>query len=77
MKSRNKVELALNAMYEFRHVPGTFNRARINAEKAGKLLACMLALRFPFTYQTVSLVGFSLGTQVIKSCLETLHEIYG
>ena len=40
------------------------------------MLACALALRMPFKTQTVSLVGFSLGTQVVKSCLKTLHEIY-
>ena len=29
----------------------------------------------PFLCQSVSLIGFSLGTQVIKSCLKTLHKL--
>ena len=41
----------------------------------GKLLAVALALGFPFTTQTISLIGFSLGSQVIKSTLKTLHKI--
>jgi hypothetical protein len=39
------------------------------------LLACSLAIGFPFFSQSVSLVGFSLGCQVIKSCLKTLHSL--
>ncbi len=34
-----------------------------------------LALGYPFTNQTVSLLGFSLGTQVIKSCMKTLAKL--
>jgi len=45
------------------------------ARQAGKMLAICLALGFPFLSQTVSLVGYSLGCQVIKSCLKTLHRI--
>ena len=49
-----------------------FKKSKKNAQTAGKLLACALALREPFRSQSVSLVGFSLGCQVIKSCLKTL-----
>lgn len=42
------------------------------AKKSGKLLAHSLMLQFPFVNQSISLVGFSLGTQVIFSCLEEL-----
>lgn len=42
------------------------------AKISGKLLAHSLMLQFPFANQSVSLVGFSLGTQVIFSCLEEL-----
>lgn len=42
------------------------------AKKSGKLLAHALMLQFPFVNQSISLVGFSLGTQVIFSCLEEL-----
>jgi Protein of unknown function (DUF726) len=34
-----------------------------------------LALGYPFSTHTVSLIGFSLGSQVIKSTLKTLHRI--
>lgn len=49
-----------------------FKDSKANAKLAGVLLGCALALREPFRGQTVSLVGFSLGCQVIKSCLKTL-----
>ena len=41
----------------------------------GKLLAYTLATLFPFPTQSISLVGFSLGNQVIKSCLKELHSL--
>lgn len=50
-----------------------FLGAKKQAKLAGKLLGCALALRFPFSSQSISLVGFSLGCQVTKSCLKTLH----
>ena len=50
-----------------------FNQAIKNARLTGKLVAVALALGYPFSTQTVSLLGFSLGTQVIKSCLKTLR----
>ena len=40
------------------------------------MLACTLALRMPFKTQTVSIIAFSLGAQVAKSCLKYLHEIF-
>lgn len=39
------------------------------------MLGVVLALGYPFSNQTVSLIGFSLGCQVIKSCLKTLHKL--
>jgi hypothetical protein len=44
------------------------------AKFSGELLACALAIGFPFYTQSVSLLGFSLGCQVIKSSLKTLHS---
>ena len=41
----------------------------------GRLLAIALVLGYPFSSQTISLMGFSLGTQVIKSCLSTLFKL--
>jgi len=52
---------------------GIFLETKRHAKMSGKLLACALALNYPFQTQSISLVGFSLGTQVIKSCLKTLH----
>ena len=53
-----------------------FKIVRAKANISGKLLACALALRVPFKTQTVTLIGHSLGSQVIKSCLKTLDNIY-
>eukprot|EP00347_Sterkiella_histriomuscorum_P011339 403372831 len=52
-----------------------FNKAKKNAKLTGKMLAISLALGFPFKTQTISLIGFSLGTQVIKSCLRMLDKL--
>mmetsp|Transcript_2766 Transcript_2766/g.2575 ORF Transcript_2766/g.2575 Transcript_2766/m.2575 type:complete len:186 (+) Transcript_2766:584-1141(+) len=49
-----------------------FVQAIKSARLSGKLLAHALMLQFPFVNQSISLVGFSLGTQVIYSCLEEL-----
>ena len=68
--------LASQCAFEFKTIQKLFQKAKLKAKWAGKLLACALALHMPFKTQTVSLIGFSLGTQVIKSCLKTLHEIY-
>ena len=51
-----------------------FLSAKSHSKLAGKMLACAIACSYPFETQTVSLVGFSLGTQVTKSCLKTLHQ---
>ena len=50
-----------------------FKVCRKVAKHAGKLLACELSIGQPFFGQTVSLVGFSMGCQVLKTCLKTLH----
>ena len=44
------------------------------AKITGRLLAHSLMLRYPFKYESISLVGFSLGTQVVSSCLQELHK---
>jgi Protein of unknown function (DUF726) len=45
-----------------------------NAKRSGQLIGIALALGIIFPNQTVSLAGFSLGSEVVKSCLETLYE---
>jgi len=52
-----------------------FNEAKEEAKMAGKLLACCFALRYPFPSQALSMVGFSLGCQVTKTCVKTLHSL--
>jgi hypothetical protein len=52
-----------------------FNDAIKQAKLTGRLVAISLALGFPFTTQTISMIGYSLGTQVVKSCLSTLHKL--
>ena len=56
-------------------IDALFNKAKKNAKLTGKMVGIMLALGHPFRSGCVSLIGFSLGTQVIKSCLKTLHKI--
>ena len=58
-----------------KEIDGNFCHAINRARQAGKMLAIALALGHPFGSNSVSLVGFSLGAQVIKSCLKTLHRI--
>jgi len=53
----------------------TFQDARQMARLSGKVLAFALASSHPFLTQSISLIGFSLGAQVIKSCLKTLHDL--
>ena len=53
----------------------SFKKALKNAKLTGQLLAISLVLGYPFSTQTISLVGYSLGTQVIKSCLQTLSRL--
>ena len=52
-----------------------FNSTKQMAKFSGELLACALAIGFPFYTQSVSLLGFSLGCQVIKSALKTLRKL--
>ena len=76
MTSVGAAILASQGVIQLRPVSSLFKKAKQNAKYAGQLLACSLALKMPFKTQTISLVGFSLGSQVIKSCLKTLHMLY-
>ena len=64
---------ALGLLEVTKGVANVFKDSKANAKLAGMLLGFALALREPFRSQSVSLVGFSLGCQVIKSCLKTLR----
>lgn len=52
-----------------------FNGVREIAKESGKLLAHALILEFPEYLPKVSFVSFSLGTEVVKSCIEELHRL--
>ena len=52
-----------------------FSACKKSAKLSGQLLACALAVGFPFYSQSVSIVGFSLGCQVVKTCVKTLHQL--
>ena len=49
------------------------NKAK--AKLAGKFLALTIASRSVFKFHTISLIGFSLGCEVIKSCLQEIYKI--
>ena len=69
------VDLAVAGLGLVEVLADVFKYAKKNAKMTGKLLAYTLAMLFPFPTQSVSLVGFSLGNQVIKSCLKELHSL--
>ena len=52
-----------------------FKKARENARLTGKILGHYLALGLQFDSYSISLIGFSLGSQVIKSCLNTIAKL--
>jgi hypothetical protein len=51
-----------------------FMKAIKNAKLSGELLGIAISLGLVCANQTISLSGFSLGSQVTKSCLETLYD---
>ena len=54
-----------------------FDKGIKNAKITGQLLAISLILGHPFSNHTISLVGYSMGCEVIKSCLLTLSRLGG
>lgn len=69
-----KAEIALSLVGVAVDMRNIFLKSISDAKISGKLLAHALMLQFPFWDVSVSLIGFSLGTQVIYSCLEELME---
>lgn len=69
--------LGASSAMEIEEIRKMLIKAKKNAKIVGKMLACALALRNPFQYHSVSLIAFSLGTVVAKSCLKTLDYLYG
>mmetsp|Transcript_39948 Transcript_39948/g.61116 ORF Transcript_39948/g.61116 Transcript_39948/m.61116 type:complete len:145 (-) Transcript_39948:196-630(-) len=54
-----------------------FLTVKRESKRAGRLLAACLATAVPFKFHSVSLVGFSLGCQVVKSCCRALDKLTG
>ena len=46
------------------------------ASLCGKILAYILASKLFFKYQTVTIVGFSLGTHVAKHCIKQMYNLH-
>lgn len=46
-----------------------------NSKYFGKLLAYFIASKCYFNFQSISLIGYSLGANVIKYCLKELHKM--
>ena len=46
------------------------------AALSGDILAYIIASKLFFKYQTITLVGFSLGTHVAKHCIKKLYELH-
>jgi len=67
------IDMAITGIGLVEVLADVFKYAKKNAKLTGKLLAHSLAIGWPFPTQSVSFVGFSLGNQVIKSCLKELH----
>jgi hypothetical protein len=53
-----------------------FKKSRLNAKKTGTVLGHYLNIENNLESYSISLIGFSLGTQVIKSCLNTLAKYH-
>ena len=73
-ENKNKIQntekdIAFNPAKSF------FDSSR-KASLCGKILAFILASKLFFKYQTVTLIGFSLGTHVIKHCIKKMYELH-
>ena len=53
----------------------SFDQAKINADIAGALLALIISIGLPCQVETVSIISFSLGTQLVNECLCYLREL--
>ncbi|CAI2375749.1 unnamed protein product [Moneuplotes crassus] len=69
--SDNKFSAILNVWRELR----PHKRILKLASESGKLLANALVLEYPEYLPSVTIVAFSLGTEVALSCLEELHRL--
>ena len=52
-----------------------FRNASRKAGLSGKLLGTLLASKQFFPFQSITLIGFSLGVHVIKNCIKQMYKI--
>ena len=61
---------------DYQQIPkDIFINSSKKAKLCGKILALIIASKLFFKYQTISLIGFSLGTHVISNCIKMLYKI--
>ena len=74
VKGLASVENARTVMGAYQDSKSLFSKARDNAKMTGRILGHFLACNPLFDSYSVSLVGFSLGSQIIKSTLSTIYK---
>jgi hypothetical protein len=74
--SKRDFVILLRNLNRYRTNTNLFLKTRKISKIFGELLAYIIAARTIFRHQSVSLVGFSLGCNVIKYCLKTLFRFY-
>ena len=72
--SSNSISLAIRAYIDIMNSAASFISCYKKAEYAGRVLALFLLRNEDFHDCQINLVGFSLGCQVIKNCLDELNE---
>ena len=72
--SSNAISLAIRAYIDIFNSAASFISCYKKAEYAGRVLALFLLSNEEFHDCQINLVGFSLGCQVIKNCLNELNE---
>ena len=72
--SSNSISLAIRVYIDILNSAASFISCYKKAEYAGRVLALFLLSNEDFYDCQINLVGFSLGCQVIKNCLDELDE---
>lgn len=68
-------KLILDKLSGSHEIKSNFIKAKNQARVCGKVLAHVLASESIFKFQTVTLIGFSLGSHIIKHCLRELFNL--
>ena len=64
-----KDEKSIKSELENLYHPNSFDDAKKNAELAGALIAFLIALRVPSDVESISILCFSMGSEVLGECL--------